>query len=259
MQQIQAAAEQHKLQGREATLDQIIKENESLKQLIANNEQQLNAIQSELVHLRTQTVAHQHKLNSQAPQQSLEEQHYKYEDAGNRLEKQVKQLKELSESYQSSPVIDSKELVQSLEQLVSHVKQGSSSSVQDPSHCIAQLFYEQQALSALVYVHNLWLTSIQNKNSPPETMEAIRRYLDWIRETCNEIYSMTQLLQKHCWETLGVETESISLPTSMLSSSSSSSLPAPSRQPTNDNSTRRQPYSSLSRNTKSTNPFDDDD
>jgi len=65
MQQIQAAAEQHKLQGREATLDQIIKENDSLKQLIANNEQQLNAIQSELVHLRTQTVAHQHKLNSQ--------------------------------------------------------------------------------------------------------------------------------------------------------------------------------------------------
>ncbi|EME29693.1 uncharacterized protein Gasu_29150 [Galdieria sulphuraria] len=160
LQQFQAAAEERKLQGREATLDQIIKENQSLKQLISRNEQQMSAIQSELVQLRTQTAAHQHKLDNQPPQANTEWQQSNYDIAGNRLEKQVKQLKELFHSFQSSPVIDSKELFQSLDQLVQQVKK-KPASTQDPSQCIAQLFYGQQALSALVSVHNLWLTSIQ--------------------------------------------------------------------------------------------------
>lgn len=81
------------------------------------------------------------------------------EQAGNRLEKQVKQLKELFHSFQSYPIIDSKELFQSLDQLVQQVKNSASS--QDPSKCIAQLFYQQQALATLVSVHNLWVMSIQ--------------------------------------------------------------------------------------------------
>ncbi|GJQ13225.1 hypothetical protein GpartN1_g5016.t1 [Galdieria partita] len=236
-QRFQAAAVDRKLQGREATLDQVIKENESLKQLISRNEQQMSAIQSELVQLRTQTAAHQYKLDNLPAQPNMEWQQTNYENAGNRLEKQVKQLKELFHSFKSSPVIDSKELFQSLGRLVEQVKNKPSSVLQDPSQCIAQLYYEQQALSALVSVHNLWLTSIQNRNSPPETMEAVRSYLDWIRETCNEIYSMTQLTQKQCWDALGIEaTTSHSLPNHMDSNLPQSSSTTPR---------------------KSTNPFDD--